>query len=99
MEDLVDTQATRGGARERALITGASAGIGEAFARLLASQDYDLVLVARDEPRLHLRAAELRSANSSLQLDIEVLRADLTVEADVAIVESRLRDNQRPVTV
>ena len=85
--------------RGRALITGATAGIGEAFARLLASENHDLVLVARDEERLHRRAEELRTANPSLNLDIEVLRADLTVDADIALVEDRLKNEQRPVAV
>jgi uncharacterized protein len=84
--------------RGRALITGATAGIGEAFARLLASENYDLVLVARDDERLRRRAEELRAANPSLSLDVEVLRADLTADADIALVEDRLRSEQRPVT-
>ncbi len=82
--------------RETVLITGATVGIGESFSRLLASQGYDLVLVARDEVRLNERATFLREKFS---INVEVLRADLTIANDCQKVENRLCDETSPITV
>jgi short-subunit dehydrogenase len=79
---------------ERALVTGASGGIGEAFARQLASEGSHLVLVARSVDKLDTLAAELRE-NS--RLDIEVLVADLGDAADLAKVEARVASVDQPV--
>ena len=75
---------------ERALVTGASAGIGEQFARQLAARDVALVLVARRRDRLEQLAAEL-------DVEVEVVPADLTDAGDLDLVERRLAAPDRPV--
>lgn len=80
--------ATPKNANPTALITGATAGIGESFSRLLARKGYNLILVARDLARLEERKRELNQKHPDLL--IETLRADLTVESDIATVESRV---------
>lgn len=77
-----------------ALVTGATAGIGAEFARQLATRGDDLVLVARDRERLEAYAEDLRGRH---RVEVEVLVADLTDRAQLAVVEERLRDASRPV--
>jgi short-subunit dehydrogenase len=77
-----------------ALVTGATAGIGLEFARQLAARGHDLVLVARDVERLERVAEELRT---SYDVAAEVLPADLNEPVQLARVEQRLGDRDRPV--
>ncbi len=78
-----------GGPRRSALVTGASAGIGAAFAEALAREQYDLVLVARRADRLEELAKRLRDARG---VAIEVLAADLTDGAGLARVVARVEE-------
>jgi short-subunit dehydrogenase len=77
-----------------ALVTGASAGIGEAFACELASRSHDLVLVARRGDRLDAQAARLTTEHG---VAVEPLVADLGTPTGVATVTARLADTARPV--
>jgi uncharacterized protein len=79
---------------ERALVTGASEGIGEAFARELARRGSDLVVVARRRERLERLAAGLASEHG---VEVEVLAADLTERPSVIEVEARLEASDRPI--
>lgn len=73
-------------------ITGASSGIGATYAERFARRGHDLVLVARDDSRLDKLAGRLRA---ECHVAIEVLPADLTRPADLAALETRLREDAR----
>jgi len=79
-----------------ALVTGATAGIGESFTRLLAAKGFNLVLVARDEARLHERAAGLKEKFGAESV---VIVADLATEAGCAKVENYIRANEIEVLI
>lgn len=78
--------------RPAVLVTGASTGIGATYADRFAHRGHDLVLVARDEARMNALAADLRPKTG---VSIDVLKADLTVPAELARVEQRLREDER----
>jgi uncharacterized protein len=77
-----------------ALVTGATSGIGDAFARHLAAAGHRLVIVARDEERLAERRETLLSLGAP---DVEMITADLTDAGLRDVVADRLRDPGRPI--
>lgn len=79
----------------RALITGATAGLGREFAAQLAERGNDLVLVARTLDRLESTARDLAARYG---VSIEVIAADLGNPHELAVVEKRLADETRPIT-
>ena len=79
-----------------ALVTGATSGIGESFTRLLAAKGFNLVLVARDEARLHERAAGLKE---NFGAESVVIVADLATEVGCAKVEDYIRANEIEVLI
>jgi uncharacterized protein len=79
-----------------ALVTGATAGIGESFSRMLASQGFNIALVARDEARLHERAAGLREKYG---VQTFVLPADLATDSGCAAVEEYIKEFEIEVLI
>ena len=79
-----------------ALVTGATVGIGESFTRLLASHKYNIVLVARDLPKLNERAESLEATYG---VKTQVVQADLATDSGCAVVEKFIADNEIEVLI
>ena len=79
-----------------ALVTGATSGIGESFTRLLASNRYNIVLVARDVPRLQERAQGLESKYG---IKTHVIQADLATDEGCLVIEKYILENQIGVLI
>lgn len=74
----------------KALITGASSGIGAIYADRLSRRGYDLVLVARNTERLNVLATRIREQTGQ---QVEVVTADLNNKTDLRRVEELLRND------
>jgi short-subunit dehydrogenase len=72
----------------KALVTGASSGIGAIYADRLARRGFDLILVARNRERLNVLAKRLTDKTGRT---VEVVAADLSNKADVGRIEATLR--------
>jgi short-subunit dehydrogenase len=81
--------------RRRALVTGASSGIGAAFAARLAREGADVTLVARSRERLDALAQRIRGGGTSA----EVVVADLREAGDVETLVARLAADPPDVLV
>jgi uncharacterized protein len=79
-----------------ALVTGATSGIGESFTRLLAANKYNVVLVARDLPRLQERAQGLEAKYG---IKTQVIQADLATDEGCLKVEKHILENQIDVLI
>lgn len=80
-----------------ALITGASSGFGESFARLLAKEKAPLILVARSKDKMEALAASLREASG---VDVRVMPADLADRESLhALIERVRREELRVETL
>lgn len=73
----------------KALITGASSGIGRDMARVLAKKGYNLVLVARDEQKLKELAEELSKEN---KIETQVISMDLSIEQNCIDLHKSVKD-------
>lgn len=73
----------------KALITGASSGIGRDMARVLASKGYNLVLVARNEEQLKKLAEELEEKN---KIKVEMMTMDLSEVENCKELHKRVKD-------
>lgn len=78
--------------KDTVLITGASSGIGAAYAERFAQRGHNLILVARDFARLEVMANRLWAAHG---VNVEVEAADLSRDADLKRIETRLRHDPR----
>ena len=78
---------------QTALVTGATSGIGAAFARRLAADGYDLVVVGRDGQRLEATAELLRARGVA----VEPLTADLATVEGQELAAARVADPDRPI--
>jgi hypothetical protein len=73
----------------KALVTGATSGLGAQFAKQLAAAGYDLVLVARDQDRLADAEKALRAEHGGA---VEIVPADLTTDAGRTAASDRMAD-------
>ena len=79
-----------------AVVTGATVGIGDSFARLLAKHRYNITLVARDKARLEERAKYLED---TFKVQTLIIQADLSTESGSYAVEKYLEEHDVEILV
>ncbi|MGZ6317646.1 MAG: SDR family NAD(P)-dependent oxidoreductase, partial [Anaerolineales bacterium] len=77
--------------RPHALVTGASSGLGAAFAQRLASDGYDLLIVARRSERLQAIADHLQKQYGAR---VEPVVADLSQPSGLHSIEKRVAQDE-----
>ncbi len=75
-----------------AFITGATSGIGAAFARHFAKGGYDLIITGHPDDPGNLSPDELRQ---KYFVNVQLIRADLSVEGDISIIEELIKKNDK----
>ncbi len=73
----------------KALVTGASSGIGKDMAKELAKKGYNLVLVARNEEELQKLAQELRQEN---KVEVEIIATDLAIVKNCKEIHKKVKN-------
>lgn len=79
--------------KDTALITGGSSGIGLAFARELAADGQNLVLVSRDDDLVDVA----RGLQAEFRVEVETIHVDLSHEKDLKKVTKRIESDKNPV--
>ena len=82
--------------RKIALVTGATSGIGAAFARHYAAQGYDLIITGRREQKVNLFARELMSKHA---IDVRVIIAELSDKRDTDMLLEQIKGKDIEVLV
>lgn len=77
------------GIKMKALITGASSGIGRDIAKVLAKKKYDLILVARDKEKLEKIANELKKENT---IKVETISIDLSTPENCKEIHKKVQN-------
>jgi short-subunit dehydrogenase len=74
-----------------AFISGATSGLGAAFARHFAQQGYDLIITGHPDDKISLDVEELKIKNN---VNVEIILADFANENDVARTEEIIKKNK-----